>query len=171
MLRTARTTLEPLSVDHAEEMAPLLEDPSLHGFTGGRPLGLEELRHRYRGQTRGRSQDGTERWLNWIVRLEQSREPIGSVQATVRVRGEGFDADLAWVIAVPHQRRGYATEAAMAMARWLREQGVGVLAANINPRHEASIRVARALGMTATDAVIDGEIRWEAIRESGERAR
>jgi RimJ/RimL family protein N-acetyltransferase len=50
------------------------------------------------------------------------------------------------------------------MARWLRQQGAHVLAANIHPRHEVSMRVARALGLAATTEVVEGEVRW--VRES-----
>lgn len=161
-LRTERLVLEPLTVAHAEEMAPLLDDPALHAFTGGRPARLGELRDRYARQARGRSPDGTERWLNWIVRLERTGEPVGAVQATVTASDHGGSsgAELAWVIAAAHQRCGYAREAAAGMARWLREQGVSVLAANIHPRHEASIQVARALGLAPTGEIVDGEVRW-----------
>ena len=46
-LETLRLTLEPLRVDHAEEMAPLLADAELYTFTDGGPPTLEELRARY----------------------------------------------------------------------------------------------------------------------------
>jgi RimJ/RimL family protein N-acetyltransferase len=160
LLSTERLSLEPLTPGHAEEMAPLLDDPALYAFTGGRPLTLDELRRRYADQARGRSPDGTQRWLNWIVRGAQSGQPLGTVQATVAVHGESFIADLAWLIAAPHQGRGYATEAATAMAGWLRAQGADVLAANIHPRHDASMRVARALALTPTEEHIGGEVRW-----------
>jgi RimJ/RimL family protein N-acetyltransferase len=160
VLRSERLSLDPLTVDHAEEMAPLLGDPALYAFTGGSPAGLDELRRRYQRQALGHSEDGAQRWHNWIVRLDSSREPVGAVQATVTAHREGVVAEVAWVIAVPYQRRGYATEAAVTMVRWLRDHGVEVVAANIHPRHEASMRVARALGLAPTDEVIAGEIRW-----------
>ncbi len=46
------------------------------------------------------------------------------------------------------------------MAGWLRRHGVDVLVAHVHPSHEASIGVARHLGMTATDVLVDGEVRW-----------
>lgn len=39
-----RLDLEPLRVEHAKEMAPLLDEPGLHVFTGGEPASLPELR-------------------------------------------------------------------------------------------------------------------------------
>jgi RimJ/RimL family protein N-acetyltransferase len=142
-------------------MAPLLVNPALYEFMGGAPVTPDELRRRYQRQARGHSPDGTQRWLNWIVRLRSSGEPVGTVQATVTGEG-GAVAELAWVITSRHQGRGYATEAATAMARWLGERGTSVLAANIHPRHQASMRVARALGLAPTGEVIGGETRWVA---------
>ena len=159
-LRTERLTLEPLRVDHAEEMAPLLADAALHEFTGGRPDSLDELRRRYARQACGRSPDGAQRWLNWIVRLERTGEAVGSVQATVSEGDRGSIAELAWVIAVRYQGRGYAGEAAGEMARWLRDQGIEALAACIHPDHEASMHVARALGLAPKEETVGGETKW-----------
>jgi RimJ/RimL family protein N-acetyltransferase len=46
------------------------------------------------------------------------------------------------------------------MTRWLCRHGVEALVAHVHPTHEASVRVARYLGLTPTDLVEDGEIRW-----------
>jgi RimJ/RimL family protein N-acetyltransferase len=40
---TERLDLEPLAVAHAAELAPLLDDASLHEFTGGAPLPAAEV--------------------------------------------------------------------------------------------------------------------------------
>ena len=159
-LETARLTLEPLLVDHADEMALLLDDPGLHAFTGGSPVSVSDLRSRYERQSAGRSPDGSEGWFNWVLRHRETGSAVGTVQATLRDGGGRRVAELAWVVAVPHQSRGYATESAEAVAGWLRRHGVEVLAAHIHPAHQASSRVARHLGMTATDVTVDGEVRW-----------
>jgi len=159
-LATARLDLEPLRIDHTEEMAPLFNDQRLHTFTGGSPATVEELTARYARQVVGRSADGCQRWFNWIVRHRTSGVAVGMVQATVTGDGVGLTADVAWVIASEHQRRGYAREAAAAMAAWLRQHETGVIAAHVHPEHEASIAVARALGLTPTDVIVDHEVRW-----------
>jgi RimJ/RimL family protein N-acetyltransferase len=46
------------------------------------------------------------------------------------------------------------------MAGWLREHGADLLVAHIHPRHQASVRVAERLGLTAGEVADDGEIRW-----------
>jgi RimJ/RimL family protein N-acetyltransferase len=161
VLRTERLSLEPLAVHHADEMAPLLDDPPLFAFTGGSPSTLGELRQRYARQATTWSVDRQERWLNWVVREASRHEAIGYVQAGITVDGDTLVARLAWVIGTRHQRRGYAREAAGAMALWLREQGARTLTADIHPDHAASMTVARALGLNAGHHVLDsGEIRW-----------
>jgi RimJ/RimL family protein N-acetyltransferase len=39
--------------------------------------------------------------------------------------------------------------------------GVDRVVAHIHPQHEASIAVTRAVGLTATTKLVDGEVRWE----------
>jgi hypothetical protein len=67
-LDSERLRLEPLTVEHAGEMAPVLDDADLHVFIGGRPATREELRARYERLVAGHSRDGNERWLNWVLR-------------------------------------------------------------------------------------------------------
>jgi RimJ/RimL family protein N-acetyltransferase len=160
-LESARLDLEPLRPEHADELAPVLDDRSLHRFIGGEPLGLEDLRARFERQARGRSADGQDRWLNWVARERATGRGVGTVQATVSGSGPGRVAELAWVIASADQGRGFAKEAVAVMAAWLGEHGVSRLAAHIHPEHEASMAVARSVGLAPTDVVVDGETRWE----------
>ncbi len=160
-LTTKRLQLEPLRVEHADELAPLLADPVLHAFIGGTPATLGELRDRYARQVVGRSDDGSQRWLNWIVRRREDERTLGTVQATVSEGAGRLTAEVAWVIAAPHQGRGYAREASSAMVAWLRDQAVTTVTAHVHPRHGASMAVARSIGLTATATVVDGEVRWE----------
>jgi RimJ/RimL family protein N-acetyltransferase len=154
--------LDPLRVEDAEEMAPLLADPGLHTYIGGVPATVDELRDRYRRQVGGRSPDGSQQWLNWVVRRRDSGHAVGTVQATIRVEDDASVAEVAWVIAAPYQRRGYARESAAEMLRWLRQHGISVVVAYVHPEHDGSSAVARALGLRATRRTRDGEVRWEA---------
>jgi RimJ/RimL family protein N-acetyltransferase len=160
VIETARLTLEPLRVEHATELAEVLDDPALHEFIGGRPATVAELRHRYERQAVGHSPDGREGWLNWVVRRRAGAAAVGTVQATLTRHSGRLCAELAWVVGTAHQRTGYATEAAAGMAGWLRDRGTQVLTAHVHPDHRASIRVAERLGLTATAVVVDGETRW-----------
>jgi RimJ/RimL family protein N-acetyltransferase len=168
-LETLRLTLEPLRVDHAEEMAPLLADPELYAFTEDNPPTLEELRARYVRQVPGRSPDGVESWLNWIVRRRDDGQAVGFVQAAISPDPPPpapVTAVLAWVLGIGFQGQGYAREAAGGLVAWLPSVGVQRLAAYINAEHAASMGVARALGLKPTADRVDGEVVWERLTES-----
>jgi RimJ/RimL family protein N-acetyltransferase len=102
------------------------------------------------------SPDRRESWLNWIVRLRQSNVAIGYVQTGV----VASNADVAWVVGVEWQARGYASEAARVMVEWLKAQGMQALSALIHPRHAASAAVARRCGLTPTSEIVGGEVVW-----------
>ena len=56
--RTERLDLEPLTADHAAELAPVLDDAALHEFIGGAPLPAPALAQRYTRLAARRSPDG-----------------------------------------------------------------------------------------------------------------
>jgi RimJ/RimL family protein N-acetyltransferase len=147
--------------DDAAELFPVLQDVRLHAFVGGEPPGsVEQLRERYERQVVGRSPDGSERWMNWVLRERRSGAAIGYLQATVA----GDDAVVAWVVGAEWQGRGYAKESARALVRWLRSNGIaGEITAAISPRHAASIAVARSAGFEPTDRTVDGEVVWRLV--------
>ena len=157
-IRTARLELWPLTVGDAAEMVAVLGDPVLYDFTGGAPPDGDALRERFRRLAYGRSADGLETWHNWIVREAGTGHAVGSVQATVT--DEGRSAEVAWLIGVPWQGRGYAAESAGAMVDRLESGGATTITALVHPAHAASEGVARSLGFVPTDVVVDGERAW-----------
>ncbi|MEZ5096998.1 MAG: GNAT family N-acetyltransferase [Nocardioides sp.] len=163
-IRTDRLLLTPLRPGDAEEMVLVLASPRLYDVIGGAPPTVEELRVRYAAQARGESPDGSEEWLNWVVRHTDGT-PVGTLQATVD-RRDGR-ADVAWVIGADWQGRGYAAEAAAAMVTALIGAGVSWVTAHIHPTHHASQAVARSCRLTPTPEHHDGEQRWEWRRSAG----
>lgn len=161
LLESARLLLEPLTIQHAEEMIEVLAEPALYEYTGGEAPSAQELTERYARQTAGRSVDDEQVWLNWIIRRRDSGEAIGFTQATLTRTDEAVVADIAWVVAPQHQGNGFASEAASTMCRWLGRQGTEQFVAFINPANRPSVGVARNLNMHVTDVMIDGEDRWE----------
>ncbi|SFS01003.1 Protein N-acetyltransferase, RimJ/RimL family [Agrococcus baldri] len=160
-LRTARLSLDPLRVDDADALVPVLGDAALYEYTGGEVPSLEQLRRRYTAQVVGQSSDGAQWWLNWVISLRASGEPVGYVQASVEEQSGARVAEVAWVVGVAHQGRGLAVEAAAAMVDWLTGQEVRTVVAHVHPQHEASMRVASRLGLERTERWQDGEVRWE----------
>ncbi|WP_220150046.1 GNAT family N-acetyltransferase [Acidipropionibacterium virtanenii] len=163
-LTTGDLRLDPLRVADAGEMAGVLADESLYRFTGGSAPAPSRLRARYRSQVRGASSDGTQGWLNWIVRPEPPGAAVGFVQATLERRSRTFEdllvASLGWVVGPVWQGRGIATRATGAVLEWLVSRGVAEFRAHIHPDNAASQKVAAKLGFRPTGLVLDGEIRW-----------
>jgi RimJ/RimL family protein N-acetyltransferase len=157
---TARLVLRSLRPEDADEMVEVLRDQQLHDFTGGRPLTLDELRLRYRQLAVGHSSDGKQTWLNWIVRLRASNAAVGTVQATVTGVSGDEHAQIAWVVGVPWQRNGFASEATIALVSWLERRDIRTISANIHPRHVASQTVASRAGLGLTHDLVDGEQVW-----------
>jgi RimJ/RimL family protein N-acetyltransferase len=149
-LTSERLVLEPLRIDHATEMVAVLDDPELYRYIGGEPPGEAELAARYTRQVASKG------WLNWILRLRETGEPVGTVQATLG----GEAAELAWVMSTRFQGEGYATEGTAAALGWLRKRGFDVFIAHIHPDHAASQALAARLGFEPTDQVKNGEVRW-----------
>jgi RimJ/RimL family protein N-acetyltransferase len=158
-VRTARLRLDLIAESDADELFDVLDDPDLHRFTGGAPLGREALRERIARWQRRQSPDGKELWLNWTVRLTTTGAVVGYVQSTVRSNS----ASIAYVIGTAHAGQGLATEATMAMCEMLRERlAVTELVARIHPEHRASQQVASHAGLTRTRrSDTDGEEIWK----------
>jgi RimJ/RimL family protein N-acetyltransferase len=158
--RTERLDLEPLAAAHAAELAPLLDDPRLHEFTGGAPVSAAVLAGRYQRLEQRCSPGGDQGWGNWVMRVRATGRAVGTVQATLPADGPAAGpAEVAWVVAREAQGRGYAKEAARSLVARLQAAGWAVVA-HIHPGHLASQSVARAAGLSPTAGVHDGEVRW-----------
>ena len=155
--------LDPLRVADAAEMAGVLSAPELYEVIGGTPPTAAELTGQYGRQVGGSSADGTEQWLNWVVRVDGAA--VGYVQATVHPDAR---ASVAWVVGLPWQGRGYATAAARAMLAELAARGVTRVEAWIAPGHRPSELVAQRLGLVPTGRLDgDGEQLWTSARPVG----
>ena len=155
---SGHVTIRPLRIDDAAAMTDVLGSSELYIHIGGEPPTEGELTARYTRQTAGVSPDGSQEWTNWIV-LADGETVAGYVQASRPIGAA--TAEIAWVIGVPWQGRGYATTAAAALrVTDLAARGVDEVVADIHPANWASEGVARSIGMSATDEVVDGEVRW-----------
>jgi RimJ/RimL family protein N-acetyltransferase len=105
--RTERLDLEPLTADHAAELAPVLDDAALHEFIGGAPLPAATLTRRYARLATRRSPDGHSLWRNWVMRVRDTGDAVGTVQVTMPAGGPAAGpAEVAWVVGVQAQGHG-----------------------------------------------------------------
>jgi [ribosomal protein S5]-alanine N-acetyltransferase len=115
---TVSLTLEPQLAAHAEEMFAVLSDPAIYAYENEPPPSIEWLRDRFVKLESRRSPDGQEQWLNWVIRLPNSKL-VGFAQATVRSNG---GAAIAYVLSSAYWGRGLARQAVLAMIGELAER-------------------------------------------------
>ena len=144
VIQASTLRLEPLSPDHAEAMFAPMSAPEIYRHTpGAPPASAAALRERYATLARGRSADGRQLWLNWVVRLPAG-QCVGYVQATLH---PGHTGDFAFVLAPDHWGKSIAFTACRAALPWLaQEAGVRTLYATVDPANERSLRLLARLG-------------------------
>jgi len=151
VIRTPRLLLEPQVEAHAEEMFAVLSDPAIYEYEHEPPASLAALRERFRLLESRRSPDGSQLWLNWVVRADA--EAIGYVQATVFADAR---AAVAYVFASRFWGQGYAREAVAAMLDFLREEyGVSVAVAVFKKANSRSRKLLHALGFRDAEHPVD----------------
>lgn len=158
-LLTPLCTLEPQVAAHASEMFRVLADPAIYEFENEPPASEAWLTERYRRLESRGSADGTEHWLNWVVRLP-SGELAGYVQATVLSDGVSL---IAYELASRHWRQGIGRSAVQALLDELRAQyGVHRFVAVLKARNFRSEGLLRRLGFEPASAEQIARFRDEA---------
>ena len=155
VLETNRLRLREIVPEDLDFLADLLGDPDVMRFY---PNTLDRA--------------GTARWLErqlgryerdghgfWIVENRATGTAVGQVGLLNQQLDEGTHPEVAYLIYTPYQRRGYATEAALAV----RDHAFQVLDKSyvvsfIRPENLPSQKVARKLGMKP-----EGMIRWAGL--------
>lgn len=122
---------------HADEMFAVLADADIYRHLDyPPPPSLEYLRGVYEQLAAGKSPDGSETWLNWIVR-EPGGPPMGFVQATIVASNRAW---VAFVLSRRHWGKGHAYAATRAMIDHLRaDHGITRFLATVEVDNERSI--------------------------------
>lgn len=146
---TSRLFLEPIRQEHAQEMFPVLIDPSLYSYIPKEPPTVDQLKKQYQLWEKQESPDGKEIWLNWVGRMRVENCLIGHFQAGIDKSGEAY---IAYMVGVKFQRRGFAEEALRAIIDILRrDYKVKIIRATIDSRNIASIELVKKLHMRQVD--------------------
>jgi len=152
MPNTARLSLAPMSPSDAKELFPIFSDPDGWWFA-------PESRHLDVATTEGFLERAAARWeldgvSYWTARALEDNRVIG-VGGVQRHRS-GVCWNLYYRIAGAEQRKGYATEVALAGIEAGRtvDPGLAVIAW-IAPANEPSRLTARGLGLTEIGSYID----------------
>lgn len=139
--------LIPLKELHADELYPLLQDQRIYKYIPEEPpRSLEALHRRYAFLEKGKSSDGKEVWLNWVLyRKDKLDCPFGTMQASVRPNDS---ADIAFIIFPEYWGKGYGRRASKAMINHIfLNYNLKNIKTNIDTRNNRSIRMVEAMGL------------------------
>jgi RimJ/RimL family protein N-acetyltransferase len=142
-LTASHCVLEPLVAAHAHEMFSVLGDPAIYEFENSPPISEEWLTERYQRLESRSSGDGTEQWLNWVIRLPGGKL-AGYVQATVQPDQTSF---VAYELNSLYWRQGIGSSAVREVLRELQENyGVKMFVAVLKAKNYRSEGMLRKLG-------------------------
>ena len=156
-IESPRLTLEPQCAAHAEVMFEVLSDPAIYEHENAPPKSLQWLLERYaKLETRRSSGDGSELWLNWVLRERSASTLIGYVQATVHADGHAL---VAYELGSTHWGRGLGSEAVTALIDELGSQyGAHTVLAIFKRSNRRSRRLLEGLGFASPD--LERALRW-----------
>ena len=142
-LDAGRAVLEPQKASHAAEMVHVLADQAIYEFENAPPVSLAWLESRFAKLEAQYSADGTEQWLNWVIRLP-SGELAGYVQASVTQESTAY---IAYELASKFWRQGIGSSAVTAMLIELENTySVRCFVAVFKARNFRSMALLRSLG-------------------------
>jgi hypothetical protein len=76
-------------------MVAVRDDPDLHVFIGAGRLRSRSYGRCMSSRSWVHSRDGTERWLNWVIRRRDDGRAVRIVQATVTEQDRALTAEIA----------------------------------------------------------------------------
>lgn len=145
ILETDRLLLRPMTVEDAEFMLELLNDPSFIRNIGDRKVRTREGASAYitDGPVASYARNG---FGLYLIELKETGESMG-ICGLIR-RNTLNDVDVGYAFLPRFRAKGYALEAALAMKKYAREVvGLKRLVAVVDPENQASIRLLEKLGM------------------------
>jgi [ribosomal protein S5]-alanine N-acetyltransferase len=161
-LTTDRLDLEPLTADAFDALIAR-DRARLETLTIARwpdplmpPPLMDDALTFMRDQARATAADGG--FGAWLIVVRTTREAVGALGLTAHPDAAGAVL-FGYSVYPACERRGYATEAARAVATWALDQpGVSTVRATIPPWNTPSLRVAAKLGMRQVGTAQDDEV-------------
>lgn len=145
----------PLRPDDAEEMfAGLSDEQGYHFIPDEPPATIEALRERYVMLSSGGLPDGSEIWLNWIIRYGDENAAAGYTQATI----SGNDALIGYHVFPAFWRQGIgAASLTLTLEEVFARDDVTTARAFVDTRNIASVYLLEKLGFSRINTINSAE--------------
>jgi RimJ/RimL family protein N-acetyltransferase len=137
------TMYSPLTVNDIEELVPVLHSEAVFEFIGGMPSRADFTLGLQRAIAGPPKKDGKEHWINYGVRLAETNELIGRIEATVH----DDLAEVGFLYSPKVWGKGYATEGLLWLHHYLRGfKNVSNLWATTHPQNLRSAALLKKAG-------------------------
>ncbi len=151
LLKTQRLELEPVAPLHFQELWEIYSDQRLHAYVPPQPKTYEESIERFQRWSKRVSTKTNEILLNWVGREVSSGIIVGHFQAQFKTENSVV---IGYIMKKESQQKGFAFEALTEVFRFLRTRlNAEEIKAWVDTRNEASIRLAKKLGMEQTELI------------------
>lgn len=149
---TTRLAIHPLAESHAQDTFNSLQNQDIYHYIPDKaPLSIEALRVHYARLALG-CPNTSEKWLNWVVYEQKSKNAIGTLQCTILNKEK--KAYIAFVYFPEYWGKGYATEGATWLIDYLnKEEGIKDLRAEVDTRNMKSIALIEKLGFIRKETI------------------
>jgi RimJ/RimL family protein N-acetyltransferase len=150
ILTTEKLLIEPLLSTHTDEMFVILQDKEIYKYIPTNPpKDVSELETRYKKLETRSSPDGSELWLNWVLRQKIDTSLIGRFEATIY---KNHTALIAYELASKYWGKGFAFEASKKIIEILAsEYQITKFKANVDTRNKSSIKLLEKLKFRKTN--------------------
>jgi RimJ/RimL family protein N-acetyltransferase len=157
-IRTERLLLRPLGPLDADDLLAYRSRPEVCLYVPFQPMSRESILARFDGEWAHTTIEAEGDRISLGIELTETSTVVGDIILMFR-SAANLGGEIGWVLNPDYSGRGYATEAARALLqRAFDDLGLRRVIARIDARNDASIRLARRLGMRQEAHLVENEL-------------
>ena len=144
MKKTKRLMFESLVSSHSKDLFTVMNNQNIFKYVDESPYtNKDKLFKRYVFLSKGAPPESNQEWLNWAIKLKNSNDYIGLLQATIY---KNQKTEIGYLLSPKYWSNGYGTEAVNYLCEYLfKNKNVKKIIASIDTRNLISIKLVENL--------------------------
>ena len=144
MKKTKRLIFESLIGSHSNDLFTVMSNQKIYKYVDESPYtNKDKLFKRYDFLSKGAPPESNQEWLNWTIKLKNSNNYIGLLQATIY---KNQRTEIGYLLSQKYWSNGYATEAVKYLCEYLfKYKNVKKIIASIDTQNLFSIKLVEKL--------------------------
>ena len=117
MKKTKRLIFESLVGSHSNDLFTVMNNQNIYKYVDESPYtNKDKLFKRYDFLSKGAPPESNQEWLNWAIKLKNSNDYIGLLQATIY---KNQKTEIGYLLSPKYWSNGYGTEAVNYLCKYL----------------------------------------------------